>query len=60
MGIINMQSQAGDFGDEAMGTLNPVRNFDESKAGMGRGVDKGKKKILSGIIKKMVKRNKSK
>ena len=52
------QSQFGDFGNEAVGTLNPVKNFDEAKAGMDRAVDKGKKKVISGIIKTMVKRKK--
>ena len=58
MALQNMPNEQGDFGNEAMGTLNPVRNFDEAKAGQDRAVDKGKKGILSGIIRKMVSRKK--
>lgn len=53
------QSGPGNFGNEMMGSLNPVRNFDEAKAGVGRQVDKGKSKVLSSIVKRFVKGKKA-
>ena len=60
MSISNASQQVqGDFGNEMVGKLNPVKNFDEAKAGIGRATDSGKAKILSVIVKKFVKKKKA-
>ena len=60
MSILNASEQVqGNFGDEMVGKLNPVKNFDEARAGIGRATDSGKAKVLSGIVKKFVKKKKA-